>query len=143
VQPLVLGESAAVWRRLAEFPAEGNSPLVLKASVVPSGVTALVAAARKLDPDCSIQAHAGSGTVIIKLSAFPAQGLSRALVGNLQPVATAHRGHVVVLSNPSGAEMTHQSVWGATDSPLGLMTEVKRRFDPKDILNRGRFVFLL
>ena len=48
----------------------------------------------------------------------------------------------IVLSNPSGAEMTHQSVWGATDSPLELMTAVKRRFDPKDILNRGRFVYV-
>ncbi|MBW8883633.1 MAG: hypothetical protein JF612_02415, partial [Planctomycetia bacterium] len=26
------------------------------------------------------------------------------------------------------------------DSPLALMREVKRRFDPADILNRGRFV---
>ena len=142
VQPLVLGESAAVWRRLAEFPADGNSPLVLKASVVPSGVTALIAAARQLDPACSLQAHAGSGIVIIKLAAHPAQGLSRALVGNLQPVATAHRGHVAVLSNPSGSEMTHQSVWGAIDVPLGVMSDIKRKFDPKDILNRGRFIYV-
>jgi glycolate oxidase FAD binding subunit len=142
VQPLVLGESAALWRRLTEFPAEGNAPLVLKASVVSSGVAALVAAARKLDPASSIQAHAGNGTVLIKLAAFPAQGLSRALVGDLQPVAAAHYGQVVVLSNPSGAEMTHQSVWGAIDSPLSVMSDIKRKFDPKDILNRGRFVYV-
>jgi FAD/FMN-containing dehydrogenase len=36
--------------------------------------------------------------------------------------------------------MTHQSVFGMTDSPLALMREVKRKFDPKEILNRGRFV---
>jgi hypothetical protein len=103
----------------------------------------VVAAARKLDPQCSIQAHAGNGSVIIRFTKFPAQGLSRALVGDLLPVATAHRGNVVVLSNPSGAEMTHQSVWGAIDAPLDLMSEVKRRFDPRDILNRGRFVYTL
>jgi glycolate dehydrogenase FAD-binding subunit len=139
-EPQVIGEAAALWQRLIEFSAWGQSPLVLKASVVPSGTTAVIDAARKLDPECSIQAHAGNGTVLIKLSQFPAQGLSRALVGNLQPVAAAHQGQVVVVSNPSGAEMTHQSVWGATDSPLELMTAVKRRFDPRDILNRGRFV---
>jgi glycolate oxidase FAD binding subunit len=138
--PLIVGEGAALWQRLVEFPAEGQSPLVLKASVVPSGTTAVIDAARRLDPDSSVQSHAGNGIVIIKFAKFPEQGLSRALVGNLQPVAAAHRGQVIVLSNPSGAEMTHQSVWGATDSPLNLMTEVKRRFDPKDILNRGRFV---
>jgi glycolate oxidase FAD binding subunit len=140
--PLVIGEAAALWLRLAEFPAAGESPLVLLASVAPSGTTAVIDAARRLDPQVSIQAHAGNCSVIIKFATFPAQGLSRALVGSLQPVAAAHHGHVVVLSNPSGAEMTHQSVWGATDAPLSLMTEVKRRFDPRDILNRGRFVYV-
>lgn len=138
--PLIVGEVAALWHQLIEFPAAGESPLTLKASVVPSGVTVIIDAARRLDPGCSIQAHAGNGTVIVKMSKFPAAGLSRALVGKLQPVAAAHHGQVIILSNPSAAEMTHQSVWGATDSPLALMREVKRRFDPKDILNRGRFV---
>ncbi len=138
--PQVIGESAALWQRLIEFSAAGDAPLVLKASVTPSGTTAMIEVARQLDPECSIQAHAGNGIVIIKLSTFPVEGLSRALVGKLQPAAAAHGGQVVILSNPSGAEMTHQSVWGATDSPLALMNEVKRKFDPKNILNRGRFV---
>jgi len=141
-EPLVVGEATALWQRLIEFPAEGEWPLVLKASVVPSGATAIIDATRRLDPACSIQAHAGNGIVLIKMSKFPAEGLSRALVGNLQPAAAAHHGQVIVLSNPSGAEMTHQSVWGATDSPLDLMTEVKRNFDPRDILNRGRFLYV-
>lgn len=140
--PLVIGESATLWKALAEFPATGQSPLSLKAAVVPSGVTAMIAAARQLDPQCSLQAHAGNGTVLIKLATFPAQGLSRALVGQLQPVATAHSGNLIVLSNPSGAEITHQSVWGAIDAPLDVMSVVKRKFDPQDILNRGRFVYV-
>jgi glycolate oxidase FAD binding subunit len=138
--PLVVGETAALWQRLIEFPAAGDSPLVLKANVVPSGTTKMIDAARRLDPDCSVQAHAGNGIVLIKMPKFPSSGLSRALVGNLQPAAAAHHGQVVILSNPSGAEMTHQSVFGMTDSPLELMGELKRRFDPKGILNRGRFV---
>jgi len=140
--PQTIGESATLWKSLAEFSAAGQAPLSLRAAVVPSGVTAVIAAARQLDAKCSIQAHAASGTVLIKLAAFPAQGLSRALVGDLQPVAAAHGGNLVVLSNPSGAEMTHQSVWGAIDVPLSLMSDVKRRFDPHDILNRGRFVYV-
>ena len=140
--PQVIGESASLWRSLAEFSARGQPPLSLKASVAPSGVTAMLAAARRLDPQCSLQARAGNGTVLIKLSAFPAQGLSRALVGQLQPVAAAHHGSLVVLSNPSGAEMTHQSAWGAIDAPLELMSAVKRKFDPQDILNRGRFIYV-
>jgi glycolate oxidase FAD binding subunit len=137
---LVVGEAAALWQRLIEFPAAGQSPLVIKAAVVPSAVGSFIDAARRLDSACSIQSHAGNGIVFVKFSEFPAGGLSRALVGNLQPLAAQHHGHVIVLSNATRAEMTHQSVWGATDLPLDLMREVKRRFDPKDILNRGRFV---
>ncbi len=140
--PFPLGSSADLWRELIEFPAAGQSPLVLKASVVPSGTTAIVEAARRIDPQVSVQAHAGNGVAILKFATFPSEGLSRSLVGNLQPVAARRHGSLSVLSNPSGAEMTHQSVWGGIDAPFDLMTEVKRRFDPKDLLNRGRFVYI-
>ena len=64
-------KAAALWQRLVEFSAAGESPLVLKASVAPSGTTAMIDAARRLDPECSIQAHAGNGIVLIKMSKFP------------------------------------------------------------------------
>jgi glycolate oxidase FAD binding subunit len=140
-EPLVVGQSADLWRRLTEFPAAGESPLVVKASVVPSGTTAFVEAARRVDPQASIQAHAGNGVVIVRFAKFPAQGLSRALIGDLLPAATAHQGQVIVLSNPSGAEMTHVSVWGTALDSRDVMNAVKRKFDPQDILNRGRFVY--
>ena len=128
--------------RLAEFAATGDSPLVLKASLVSSGVAPFIAAARQLDPHCSVQSHAGNGIVIIRLSEFPAVGLAKTVVGQLQATAAAYHGHVVVLSNPGRGEITHQSVWGATDAPFNLMTAVKREFDPKNILNPGRFVYV-
>lgn len=139
-QPLVVGPAKDLWQRLVEFPAEGNAPLVLKFSVVPSGTTAIIAAVRRIDPACSIQAHAGNGSVIVRFSQIPADGLTRSVVGTLQPLAAAYHGYVVTLSNPGRIEMTHQSVWGATDLPLALMAQVKRQFDPRNILNRGRFV---
>jgi glycolate oxidase FAD binding subunit len=140
-EPLIVGQSADLWRRLTEFPTAGESPLVVKANVVPSGTTAFVEAARRVDPQASIQAHAGNGVVIVRFAKFPAQGLSRALIGDLLPAATAHQGQVIVLSNPCGAELTHVSVWGTVDVSRDVMAAVKRKFDPQDILNRGRFVF--
>src|SRR5262245_20895180 len=59
VDSLVVGEAAALWHNLVEFSAAGRSPLVLKASVAPSGTTAVIDAARRLDPECSLLAHAG------------------------------------------------------------------------------------
>jgi glycolate oxidase FAD binding subunit len=138
---ITIGNATEMWQRLIEFPAAGDSPLVLKASVVPSGVSAMVAAFQQADPACSIQSHAGNGIVIARVGKFPEGGLSRALVGNLQNVAAAHHGHIVIYSNPSGAEMTHQSVWGATKAPVSLMAELKKQFDPKNILNPARFVY--
>ena len=41
-----------------------------------------------------------------------------------------------------GAEMTHQSAWGGIDVPFALMTDIKREFDPGNLLNPGRFVYL-
>jgi glycolate oxidase FAD binding subunit len=139
----VISDASAegLWRRLAEFPSEGNSPLVLKAATRASAVTRFAQEVIAIDGQSSIQAHAGSGVTIARLAEFPAGGLSRTLVGRLQPIAAAAQGHVVILSNPGGAEMTHQSVWGSRRSAFALMAEVKRRFDPKNVLNPGRFVY--
>jgi glycolate oxidase FAD binding subunit len=130
-----------LWDRLANFSAAGQSPLVIKASLVPSATTRFVHAVRDIDPQCSIQAHAGNGIVIAKFSEFPADGLSRTLIAKLQPLAVAAHGNVIILSNPGGAEMTHQSVWGGLGAPLSLMVAIKKKFDPRDLLNPGRFVY--
>ena len=106
----------------------------------PSGVVPFMQSAREVDPGCSILAQAGSGVVFVKFAAFPPTGLSRALIGKLQPAAATLGGHVIVLSNPSGVEATLQSVWGPADPALEVMRAVKRNFDPKGILNPGRFV---
>ncbi|MCH7729471.1 MAG: hypothetical protein IH991_23790 [Planctomycetes bacterium] len=63
-------------------------------------------------------------------------------MSKLQPVANQFHGNIVILSNPGGAEMTHQCVWGGIDAPFALMSRVKEQFDPKDLLNPGRFVYV-
>ncbi len=63
------------------------------------------------------------------------------LVSDLQPAAAEYGGHVVVLSCVSPGELTHQCWWGTIGEPLSVMHEIKRQFDPKDLLNRGRFVY--
>ncbi len=125
---------------MAEFSAD-KSPLVIKANIVPSGTTRFIRAVRKVDPGCSIQAHAGNGIVIVRFSEFPSDGLSRTLVGKLQPLAATLHGNISVLSNPGGAEMTRLSAWGGADAPYDLMSNIKEQFDPKNLLNPGRFVY--
>ena len=138
---LVDQQAVALWNQLTEFPANGSPALVLKASVLPSGTTRFVRALRQIDPQVNVQAHAGNGVIIAKFAQLPEDGLSRSLVGQLHPIAGAARGNVTIWSNPSGSEMTHQSVWGGIDAPFALMTSIKRQFDPKNLLNPGRFVY--
>jgi glycolate oxidase FAD binding subunit len=132
-------ECDTAWRQLNNFSA-GAAPLVLKAGVKPSGVVKLMQALLQLDPQCSLQAHAGNGIVIARFSDFPSQGLSRTLVSQLQPLAATQGGHIVVLSNPAGQESTLQSVFGPLGGQYALMVSVKQQFDPHGILNPGRFV---
>ena len=130
-----------LWKELVEFPAGTQDPLVIQATMVPSGTTRFIHEARQLSPACSVQAHAASGIVIIRFPEFPEDGLSRALVGTLQPVAAVAHGNVVILSNPSGREMTARSTWGSVPAPLSLLARIKNNFDPGNLLNPGRFVY--
>jgi glycolate oxidase FAD binding subunit len=140
VNPLMHDGDGEPWPQIIEFSAYDDNPLTVQASVVPSGVLPFVAACRKWDPECSVLAHAGNGSLFVSFAKFPEKGLSPLLIGELQPAAAAHHGHVVILNAPPGADVTHQSMWGG-EAPLALMSAVKRRFDPLDLLNRGRFVY--
>lgn len=135
-----LGSGDELWSRLVEFAA-GESPLAIKASVVPSGVAPLVAAVRKLDPAASMQAHAASGIVIARFSQLPPEGAAKTLLNTLQPLATRFLGQAQVLSSGPGVELTRQCVWGSQDAAGDVMAAVKRQFDPQNILNPGRFIF--
>lgn len=132
-------EAEAVIQRLTEFPST-SAALVLKASVRPSGITRFIAGLQEIDSHASITASAASGIVYAALDEFPKQGLSRTVVGQLQPLAASLGGNLVVLSNPSGQEATAQSTWGNVGGQLAIMQAVKEQFDPRNVLNPGRFV---
>lgn len=136
------GEDADGWlRELAEFPQAAAAPLVAQAAVRPSGTTSMFRAFTAIDPNVSLLAHAGNGIVIARFPEFPAGGLSRTLVGRAQPEALRFDGAVKILANPGGQEMAPHTVWGAGGPTFDVMMSVKRQFDPRNVLNPGRFVF--
>ena len=134
-------EALAWSATLAEYSQQSASPLVVQASVRPSGSTAMVAALQQVAPDVSVQCHAGNGIVLGRFAQFPAAGVSRVVVGRLQSAASANGGSLVIVSNPGGQESTIRSVWGVGGTAYDVMTQVKRQFDPANVLNTGRFVF--
>jgi glycolate oxidase FAD binding subunit len=134
-------QTGGLWTRLAQFPVEGSAALVIKASLRPSRTVEFVERLRQIDPTCDIQSHAGNGIVVARMSQFGTGGISKLLVGTLQPAAAEHDGHVIVLSCNQPGELTRQATWGSAGDAGSIMEEVKRRFDPKNLLNRGRFVY--
>ncbi len=129
------------WNRLREFPAGAEAPLVIKASLRPSGICEFIKLVRHIDPAASIQAHAGNGIVIVRFADFSSAAVSRSLIGRIQPAAAAAGGHVVVLSSSGLGDMTRQALWGGVEAATEWMTKVKQQFDPHDILNPGRFIY--
>jgi glycolate oxidase FAD binding subunit len=129
-----------LWKTLCEFPAHGDSPLVVKASLVPSRAVQFAQLALAIDPQASIQIHAGNGIVLVRFAKFDAGDVSRSLIGKLQPLAQQSGGSCVVLASTLSG-LTRQAVWGGTSAANAWMARVKRQFDPKNILNPGRFVY--
>ncbi len=132
--------AATLWHDLAEFAQAGDAPLVLKASLLPSRTTEFVALVLDIDPEASVQAHAGNGIVVARFAKFDPGDVSQALIGRLQPAARLAGGHAVVLSTTMGG-LTRQAIWGPVDEDVVWMQKVKAQFDPKGLLNPGRFPY--
>jgi glycolate oxidase FAD binding subunit len=131
----------SLWRRIREFSAEPSLGLVAKISVPPSRMIAIAHPAAELQPDCSMQAHAGNGILIVRMPSFPAGGISRQWVGRLQAAAQNAEGSATILSCSQSGELTRHAIWGKPPAAVMLMEAVKKEFDPKNLLNPGRFVY--
>lgn len=135
-----------LWDRQLEFADRGageapdDAPLVLKIAVPPSGMTATIAQLLAFDADCTVQAHAGNGIVVARLSQFRQADLTPVLVGKLRPAAVQRGGSLVVLSSNLDG-LTPHLVWGGRTEATMLMERIQKKFDPHNILNPGRFVF--
>ncbi|MGA2796599.1 MAG: FAD-binding oxidoreductase [Thermoguttaceae bacterium] len=150
----------SLWDWLADFPAQ------VQITVPPSAVTKMIGAIVSLDPDCTIQAHAGNGIVRVKfsdsklsgpqLNHVPTAGVmtgkatdelekqtpfASLLRRRLRPLVEDAGGKLSVLKNPQGNGLTCRDVWGPKADAFAVMQSLKDRFDPAGILNPGRFIF--
>ncbi|MGQ9574379.1 MAG: FAD-binding oxidoreductase [Thermoguttaceae bacterium] len=134
-----------LWQRLTEFPAQnasGSVPgtIAVQIHVLPGCVVAAIGRVLEIDPAATIAAHAGAGIIRAVLNLGP-KDLASVLDGRLRPMLSAIGGLVVVRREPPGMTLGWQTVWGPPRTVQVLMQAIKDRFDPKGILNRGRFVF--
>lgn len=141
----VLGEAAQVfWERLVEFPSgraspHGDQALTVQFHVLPSAVCGLVQRLLALDSRASIQAHAGNGIVVARLGVV-AEEAAAMIEQRLRPLAASFGGHAVVVARPPGCDLSPHVLFGPAPPGWEVMQAIKRQFDPKRILNRGRFL---
>jgi glycolate oxidase FAD binding subunit len=146
VAVLTDADSAALWQQQVEFADRGTgdvndiSPLVVKIAVPPSAVANIVGQLLNHDPECAIQCHAGNGIIIARFRKFTNSHLMPILVGRLRPAALQAGGSLVVVSSKLEG-LTPHLIWGGRTDATVLLENVKRKFDPRNILNPGRFVY--
>jgi glycolate oxidase FAD binding subunit len=139
-------QAESLWARQVEFSDRGagevadQSPLVIKIAVPPGDVTKIVAALLAFDPQCTIQAHAGNGIIYARFTQFGHADVTSTLIGKLRPMAVQHGGSLVILLSKLDG-LTPHLIWGGRSETTVLLERIKRKFDPHNILNPGRFVF--
>jgi glycolate oxidase FAD binding subunit len=70
---------------------------------------------------------------------FPTSKTALARLSEVASLARERRGHAVVFSAPAALKSA-VNIWGPSPPTLSLMREIKRQFDPHELLNPGRFV---
>jgi len=143
---LVTGAAhTACWDAIREFPGPGAPrSLVLKGSVPLTRVPELMSRGEGLAGQrhlpCQAVAEAGSGIVRFYVDAASAPPERAAdYVETVRGVAAELGGHLVVLEAPLPVKR-RVDVWGPVGKALRVMQGLKAQFDPKGILNPGRFV---
>jgi len=144
------GEQSLVWQMLREDrpwleqPAALN--IKLKLNCLPSQIATMAerleALRNELNAELRLKAHAGSGVIRAYLSyeesASAAARFSQQLE-NLRAALKPSRGTVIVESAPASLK-AGIDVWGYDFKDKALMQQIRQQFDPRGILNPGRFV---
>jgi glycolate oxidase FAD binding subunit len=135
-----------LWKHLADFGWVGESlpDVVIRASVVPNRVQPLVDAIKTVSTGMAVSyvASPGYGNVMVFWQAQSGTSLlessknaikaTRIAVGRLDGSAIIERCPV--------ESKSRIDVWGGVGESIEIMRRMKQQYDPKGILNPGRFI---
>jgi glycolate oxidase FAD binding subunit len=133
-----------LWQQLTDGLASathnnGQQSTLVEVRVLPSAVMRAIEVLRHADPNGSLQSHAGDGIVKARLT-LPVTEVVQLLDSRFRKEADGCHA-AVILSHPADAALSRNAVWGPPASAHRVMQSLKTQFDPKGILNPGRFVF--
>ena len=134
VQVLTADEQGAFWRFVEDFPLQTET-LVFRVTLPRAELFPCVQTFSRWE-NVTVVADAIAGTAWLAAAPTPT-----ALQRFLELAARAHdrRGHAIIFSAPAELKRGVE-VWGESPPTLSLMRGVKHQFDPKELLNPGRFL---
>ena len=127
-----------LWDYVRDFPLTSDQ-LIYRLTVPLSQLAEVmteVSERKSGDVPARIISDAASGT--LWLSVEPGNA-NMEWFASLTSLAQERGGHAIIFAAPPRLK-ENLDVWGAPPSTLPLMRETKRQFDPKGLLNPGRFV---
>jgi glycolate oxidase FAD binding subunit len=127
-----------LWGEIRDMPLQPNR-LVYRINAPRTALGEIantVQADRSEESSPTIVADLGAG--ILWLASSPDQ-TAGARFSELTSLARNHKGHAIMFAAPPALK-THTDVWGPPPDAFSLMQEIKRQFDPGNLLNPGRFL---
>jgi glycolate dehydrogenase FAD-binding subunit len=126
------------WDEIRDLPLRTNA-LVYRFGAPQASVAELASAVQadhSAEFSPQIVADALAGTMWV---ASAAKGSDAERFSKFTTLARQHSGHIVMLAAPPILKQ-NVDVWGTPPDALSIMREIKRQFDPNNLLNPGRFV---
>jgi glycolate oxidase FAD binding subunit len=126
------------WHGACDFPLQRDR-LVYRATVPRASTSAVIQTLQNwsiADFQPEIVSDVAAGVVWIS---FGVDDLAAQWFPKLIAEARSHRGHAIIFAAPAHLKRGID-VWGPDPPTLSLMREIKRQFDPKGLLNPGRFL---
>ena len=147
VESLDEAESDAAWRRVTDFGSdEQTSPAMTgRASVPPTKVPQVIKAVEKSTHDAALEpailSQPGYGSIVVNWfsdnDAPAEEALSEAVTQARDAVHQA--GGTLVIERCPVQVKAKLDVWDDVGESLAIMRRMKQQYDPKGVLNPGRF----
>jgi glycolate oxidase FAD binding subunit len=140
-----------IWRLTSEFShalfERSQNAMLVRVDVPLQSAAKVLDAAERAAMDnnfvCAVTGRIGLGALLlgfVPIAVDPPAATQYVNAVSYLRGAVPRDGSAIVLRCPVEAKR-HFSVWGSTPNDVETMKTIKRAFDDKDILNRGRFLF--
>ncbi len=136
-------EAGDFWRAYHESETSPRAEFILRLSALPADLNALIADVHRALPPARLRAHAANGVVRLHGDDRWLEGIEMdeclRRLAETRRMAQARGGQMLILRAPDEIK-DRIDAWGETGPAESLMRALKERFDPRKLLNPGRFM---